>query len=101
MEYVILFLMTILQNASFTLVSRARNSDSILFHGLAAVLSNGIWFIVVNKVVQQGVNTVALGLTYTTAAVIGSIAMHYISMKYFERWFKTKKKDASTLQSKS
>lgn len=90
MEYIILFFMTILQNASFTLVSRARNSDSIIFHGLAAVLSNGIWFIVVNQVVNKGVNTTALGITYTVAAVIGSISMHYISMKYFEKWFKKK-----------
>ena len=84
--------MTILQNASFTLVSRARNSDSILFHGLAAVLSNGIWFIVVNQVVKKDANTVLLGVTYTVAAVIGSILMHYISMKYFEVWFKKKSK---------
>lgn len=91
MEYVLLFFMTILQNASFTLVSRARNSDSILFHALAAVASNGIWFIVVNKVVAK-TNTFWLGVTYTVAAVIGSILMHYISMKYFEKWFKKKPK---------
>jgi hypothetical protein len=87
MDYLILFLMTILQNASFTLVSRARNSDSVLFHGLAAVASNGIWFMVVNKVVAK-TNTFWLGVTYTVAAVIGSILMHYLSMKYFENWFK-------------
>lgn len=95
MEYVVLFLMTILQNASFTLVSRARNSDSIMFHGLAAVLSNGIWFMVVNQIVNKDVNTFALGITYTIAAVIGSISMHYISMKYFEKWFKKKPKNAT------
>jgi hypothetical protein len=94
MDYVILFLMTILQNASFTLVSRARNSDSLLFHALAAIGSNGIWFIVVNKVVQKDdVNTTLLGITYTVAAVIGSISMHYLSMNYLEKWFKKKPKD--------
>ena len=91
MEYIILFFATILQNGSFTLVSRARNSDSILFHLLASIASNGIWFIVVNMVVNKNVNTVALGVTYTTAAVIGSISMHWLSMNYFEKWFKTKR----------
>jgi hypothetical protein len=91
MEYVLLFLMTILQNASFTLVSRARNSDSLLFHALAAIGSNGAWFITVNRVVKS-TDSVTAGIVYTAAAVIGSIAMHYISMKYFEKWFKKKTK---------
>jgi len=90
MSYVLLFFVTILQNASFTLVSRARNSNSILFHGLASVASNGIWFMVVRQVTQTDANTVVLGITYTTAAVIGSIGMHYISMNYLEKWFKAK-----------
>ena len=34
--------LVILQDASFTLVSRARNSDSITYHTLASILSNGI-----------------------------------------------------------
>lgn len=90
MGYILLFFVTILQNASFTLVSRARNSKSILFHGFASVLSNGIWFIVVRQVTQDNLNTVWLGITYTIAAVIGSIGMHYISMNYLEnlKWFK-------------
>jgi hypothetical protein len=94
MEYIILFLMTILQNASFTLVSRARNSDSILFHGLAAVASNGVWFIVVNRVVKS-TDSLLAGVVYTIAAVVGSIGMHYLSMKYFEKWFKKKKTSTS------
>lgn len=90
MGYILLFFVTILQNASFTLVSRARNSNSILFHGLASIASNGIWFIVVRQVTQDKLNPVILGITYTAAAVIGSIGMHYISMNYLEKWFKAK-----------
>jgi uncharacterized membrane protein YfcA len=90
MNYLLLFLVTILQNGSFTLVSRARNSNSILFHGLASVLSNGIWFIVVRQVVQPNANTWLLGITYTAGAVTGSILMHYVSMKYLEKFFKAK-----------
>ncbi len=90
MGYILLFFVTILQNASFTLVSRARNSNSLLFHGFASVLSNGIWFIVVRQVTQEGVNTTILGIVYTTAAVIGSLGMHWISMNVLEKlkWFK-------------
>jgi len=90
MNYFLLFLVTILQNGSFTLVSRARNSDSILFHAIASVLSNGIWFIVVRQVTQKDPNTVLLGVVYTLGAVTGSILMHYLSMNYFEKWFKKK-----------
>ena len=90
MNYLMLFLVTILQNGSFTLVSRARNSNSILFHALASIASNGIWFAVVRQVVQPDANTWLLGLSYTAGAVIGSILMHWLSMNYFEKWFKAK-----------
>ncbi len=33
----------LIQNASFTFVSRARNSGSYSLHAIAAVCSNGIW----------------------------------------------------------
>ena len=84
--------MTILQNASFTLVSRARNSDSITFHAIAAVFSNGIWVLVIRKLVINLDNWWMIG-TYVIGTVIGSILMHYISMKYIEPYFK-KRKDA-------
>ena len=76
--------LTILQNASFTLVSRARNSDSITFHAIAAVLSNGIWLIVFRQV-QMNVDLWYFQIAYIVGAVIGSIWMHHISMKYFEK----------------
>lgn len=82
--------LTILQNASFTLVSRARNSDSITFHTIASVLSNGIWLLVIRQVVNNFDNWILM-LTYLTGSVIGSISMHYLSMNYFEKWFNKKK----------
>lgn len=89
-NYILLFFVTILQNASFTLVSRARNSKSLVLNGFASVLSNGIWFIVVRNVTQSDVNTVLLGITYTSAATIGSVGMHWLSMNVLEKlkWFK-------------
>lgn len=76
--------LTILQNASFTLVSRARNSNSILYHTIASVLSNGIWLLVIRNVVTN-LNNVTLMITYLFGSVIGGVAMHYVAMKYFEK----------------
>jgi len=39
------FLLLVIQNAAFTWVSRARNSGSYGYHAIAAVFSNGIWFV--------------------------------------------------------
>jgi hypothetical protein len=82
-EILIMLGLTILQNASFTLVSRARNSSSIMFHTFASVLSNGIWLLVIKQVVTNFNNPILM-ITYLVGAVSGSILMHYISMKYLE-----------------
>ena len=76
--------LTILQNASFTLVSRARNSNSLMYHTIASVLSNGIWLLVIRNVVANFDN-LTLMITYLIGSVIGSISMHYVAMKYFEK----------------
>lgn len=83
-EILIMLGLTILQNASFTLVSRARNSNSITYHTIASVLSNGIWLLVIRNVVTNFEN-LTLMITYLIGSVIGSISMHYIAMKYFEK----------------
>jgi hypothetical protein len=84
LEILKMFGLVVLQNASFTLVSRARNSNSILYHTVASVLSNGIWLLVIRQVVLN-LDNITLMLTYLIAAVIGSISMHYVAMKYFEK----------------
>ncbi len=83
-DILIMFGLVVLQNASFTLVSRARNSNSILYHTIASVLSNGIWLLVIRQVVLN-LSNVNLMLTYLVASVCGSIGMHYIAMKFFEK----------------
>ncbi len=83
-QILIMLGLTILQNASFTLVSRARNSNSLLYHTIASVLSNGIWLLVIRNVVSNFDNWILM-VTYVIGAVIGSISMHYIAMKYFEK----------------
>jgi predicted permease len=83
-QILMMFGLTVLQNASFTLVSRARNSNSIAYHTIASVLSNGIWLLVIRNVVTNFGNT-TLMITYLVGSVVGSISMHYIAMKYFEK----------------
>ncbi|MGP1500773.1 MAG: DUF1145 domain-containing protein [Bergeyella cardium] len=84
MEILKMFALVVLQNASFTLVSRARNSRSLAYHSIASVLSNGVWLLVIRKVVQN-FDSAELMVTYLVGSVVGSVAMHYISMKYFEK----------------
>lgn len=83
-EILIMFGLTVLQNASFTLVSRARNSNSLLFHTIASVLSNGIWLLVIKQVVTNFDKPILLA-TYLIGSVTGSILMHHISMKHIEK----------------
>lgn len=83
-EILILFALVIMQNASFTLVSRARNSNSLLYHLIASVLSNGLWLLVIRQVVMNLESTTMM-VTYLIAAVIGSIGMHYVAMRFFEK----------------
>jgi uncharacterized protein YebE (UPF0316 family) len=84
MEILQMIGLTILQNASFTLISRARNSNSICYHAIASVLSNGIWLLVIRNVVSN-LDKPELMISYLVGSVIGSISMHYIAMKYFEK----------------
>jgi len=83
-EILKMFALVVLQNASFTLVSRARNSSSLAFHAVASICSNGIWLLVIKNVVQNFDNPKMM-LVYLIGSVIGSLAMHHISMKYFEK----------------
>lgn len=76
--------MTILQNASFTWVSRARNSGSLKYHAIAAIGSNGMWILVVRQVVLN-FDKWYMCAAYVVGAVIGSVLMHWFSMKYLEK----------------
>ena len=80
-----MFSLTMLQNASFTLVSRARNSNSLLFHTISSLISNGIYLLVIQQVVTNFKNLPIL-ITYLVGSVTGSVLMHYFSMKYIEKF---------------
>ncbi len=84
----------LIQNASFTFVSRARNSRSLAYHAVASVCSNGVWFLslgfAVNKLAEAreaGSWTLLLGTAafYTVFTVIGSVGAHHVLMTKVER----------------
>jgi len=91
-------LLLVMQNFAFTLVSRARNSRSYLFHGLAALLSNGVWFLcqffmfdVITRLLQEPerdyLRLAGVGLFYTFFTIGGSLLSHWVSQRYLERRF--------------
>lgn len=94
MMYLAWAIFLVLQNASFTFVSRARNSGSYALHALAAVCSNGVFFATqllsfgfMLDVIRIGTWTQRLGIGafYTVFTVFGSVLMHYISSNYIEK----------------
>lgn len=68
------------QNVSFSIVSRARNRDNQVYHLIAAVLSNGVWFATFRylAVVQQ--MDWLLFIPYTIGTVTGSVTGSQVSM---------------------
>jgi hypothetical protein len=86
------FLLLVVQNASFTWVSRARNSGSIAYHGVASVFSNGVWFVsqlfLIGMVVKPGMawqDLMTLGTVYVAGTVTGAMLMHWASMRFLEK----------------
>lgn len=94
MTYVAWAALLILQNAAFTWVSRARNGGSLGYHAVAAMGSNGIWFVSQFILVDQMVRILrsgswgeaaAVGLFYSACTVAGSVGMHWLSLRYLEK----------------
>lgn len=96
-EFTLWGILLIIQNAAFTLVSRARNSNSVSYHAIAALGSNGIWFasqliLVQNflEVLKTGswLHGLGVGLFYTVCTLVGSVGMHYLALNKIERKIK-------------
>jgi hypothetical protein len=94
MLYFLWAVLLVLQNASFTWVSRARNSGNDWYHAAAAVFSNGLWFLAyfitfdrVWAVLKTGdvLLGVWIGLLYITCTVFGSVFAGRFLRKYVER----------------
>lgn len=72
------------QNVSFSIVSRSRNRDNMTYHLIAAVFSNGVWFLTFRYLVTTGMDF-ALFIPYTIGTVSGSLTGQKISM-LIEKW---------------
>lgn len=84
----------VVQNAAFTLVSRARNSSSIGYHAVAALGSNGVWFAsqfllfgFMLDALKDGTwfDAIAIGVWYTLWTMVGSIGMHWLALNKIEK----------------
>lgn len=84
----------LLQNASFTFVSRARNSASYGLHIVAAICSNGVWMVgqfvslgIIIEVIKGGglLDKAVVVAFYTTFTVTGSVFMHWFGKTYIEK----------------
>lgn len=93
-QYLLWGAFLLLQNASFTFVSRARNSASYTLHAIAAMCSNGVWFAaqfvslgIIIELLKNGTwpQRLGAGAFYTFFTVTGSVTMHYIGKNYIEK----------------
>ncbi len=82
-EALLVFGLAIAQNASFTLVSRARNSASLTYHTTAAVLSNGLWLLMFRQL-SYNLNSTGVAVAYLFGTVLGSVGMHWVAMHKIE-----------------
>lgn len=94
MSYILWALLLVLQNASFTWVSRARNSGSDWYHAVASVFSNGIWFFafvitfdLLTRARDSGSTLMLLsvGAIYIGATVVGSVTAGWFLRTFVEK----------------
>ncbi len=83
-QMALITLMLLGQNASFTLVSRARQTSNLVFHSVAALASNGL-FIFIITAYAANYNNFWLKIWYIVCTVIGSVIAHHISMHKIEK----------------
>lgn len=86
MIYIVLriFALAFVQNVSFSIVSRSRNRDNKMYHIVAAIFSNSIWFLTFRELILGEMNYL-LFIPYVIGTVIGSTYGMTLSMK-IERW---------------
>ena len=74
-----LLLLAFAQNVSFSIVSRSRNRDNLTYHIVAAVLSNGVWFLTFRYLITSNM-TLSLFVPYCIGTVTGSVWGVKVSM---------------------
>lgn len=72
-------LLALVQNTAFSMVSRSRNRNDIRYHLIASILSNSIWFLTFQQLLEYKM-TFLLFIPYTVGTVTGSVWGAKISM---------------------
>ena len=83
LSFTTILILAFVQNVSFSVVSRSRNRDNLRYHMVAAVFSNGIWFLTFRQLILADMNLL-LFLPYTIGTVAGSLTGVKVSM-FIER----------------
>ena len=76
---IVIGLLAFVQNTSFSIVSRARNRDSMSYHATASVFSNLIWFLTFRHLILEDMSWVLLP-GYVIGTVCGSLFGAKVSM---------------------
>ena len=79
MTYLLVLILAFIQNISFTMVSRSRNRDHMMYHATCSVFSNGIWFLTMRELVVAEL-TLWLIVPYVIGTVAGSLLGAKISI---------------------
>jgi uncharacterized membrane protein YjjB (DUF3815 family) len=80
LSILIMMVMAFCQSVSFSIVSRSRNRNSKTYHFVAAIFSNGVWFMTLKYLAIANGMTWALFIPYTVGTVGGSVTGQAISM---------------------
>lgn len=76
--------LALIQNISFSMVSRSRNRDNMKYHIIASFFSNTLWFLTLRQLVLADLN-VLLFIPYAIGTVTGSVLGVKVSMR-IEKW---------------
>lgn len=90
MDLFLLFVLAMVQNASFTWVSRTRNSANIEMHAVASVCSNTLWFAITvfiwsklwaGLTAGDWVSIAITGFVYVLGTTLGAVTMMWILLR--------------------
>lgn len=80
MMYFVIAGLAFTQNVAFTLVSRARNRDSLIYHAVMSVLSNSVFFLTFRELVLADMNWWMFA-PYVIGTVLGSLFGAKVAMR--------------------
>lgn len=87
-EILVMFLLAAGENATHTLASRARNSNSIRYHAIAASIANTFYLLAQVYLIRAlvlNLDRYDLLLTYLVSSVAAATTMHWVAMRFLEK----------------